>query len=173
MHRRYNAFLCLVAASGIVAAAETGPGPASWVGDLAPIGPADWNYDRASYLLERAGFGGTPEEIQALAAMSPHEAVRSLVYYQNVQDVALPPFHESGIFPSRDWAAQGVIRPLYTMVMGTYDKLPPEVRAVYMDPAATGVTEEMRRIAKTDKQAVNDGFFRYTFADRAETQRLE
>ena len=42
-------------------------GPAAWQNDLSPIGPADWNYDFAAHLLERAGFGGTPEEIQALA----------------------------------------------------------------------------------------------------------
>ena len=35
--------------------------PAAWTDDLAPI-PADgWNYARAAHLLERAGFGATPE----------------------------------------------------------------------------------------------------------------
>jgi hypothetical protein len=37
----------------------------AWQNDLAPINAADWNYDRAAHLLERAGFGGTPEEITA------------------------------------------------------------------------------------------------------------
>ena len=31
-------------------------GPVKWQNDLAPIGPADWNYDFAAHLLERAGF---------------------------------------------------------------------------------------------------------------------
>src|SRR5262245_58218778 len=36
--------------------------PASWTNDLSPIAADDWNYDRAAHLLERVGFGGTPEE---------------------------------------------------------------------------------------------------------------
>lgn len=50
-------------------------GPRSWVDDLTPIGEADWSYQRAAHLLERAGFGGTPGEIGRLAAMTPEEAV--------------------------------------------------------------------------------------------------
>ena len=43
------------------------PGPAAWRDDLAPLPRAEWSYDRAAHLLAHAGFGGTPEEIQALA----------------------------------------------------------------------------------------------------------
>ena len=50
-------------------------GPAAWQNDLTAIGASDWNYDFAAHLLERAGFGGTPEEIDALAKMTPREAV--------------------------------------------------------------------------------------------------
>lgn len=67
-----------------------------WENDLASIAPSDWNYDFAAHLLERAGFGGTPEEIEALARLSPAEAVRRLVYFQNIENV-LPPFDHSGI----------------------------------------------------------------------------
>jgi len=67
-----------------------------WENDLASIAPSDWNYDCAAHLLERAGFGGTPEEIQALARLSPAEAVRRLVYFQNIENV-LPAFDHSGI----------------------------------------------------------------------------
>ena len=42
----------------------------SWVDDLTPITTAEWNYDRAAHLLELAGLGGTPEEIERLAAMT-------------------------------------------------------------------------------------------------------
>src|SRR6476659_7131144 len=48
-------------------------GPVAWQNDLTPIGRADWNYDFAAHLLERAGFGGTPEEIEALAKMTPEQ----------------------------------------------------------------------------------------------------
>jgi hypothetical protein len=66
------------------------------VNDLTPIRPSDWNYGFAAHLIERAGFGGTPEEIQALAALTPTEAVRKLVYFQNVEN-NLAPFDHSGI----------------------------------------------------------------------------
>ena len=56
-----------------------GAGPASWTGDLTPITTADWSRNRAAHLLERAGFGGTPEEVDRLAAMTPEAAVRWLV----------------------------------------------------------------------------------------------
>ena len=32
-----------------------------WSGDLQPIAAAQWNRERAAHLLERAGFGGTPD----------------------------------------------------------------------------------------------------------------
>jgi hypothetical protein len=78
--------------------ANRGSGPIEWVGDLTPIGPEDWSYDRAAHLLERAGFGGTPEEIQRLASMTPAEAVDSLVDYEQIDNSHLPPFDESGIY---------------------------------------------------------------------------
>ena len=72
-------------------------GPASWQNDLKPIAAADWNYDSAAHLLERAGFGGTPEQIQALAKLTPQQAVARLVRFQGVDDSHLPPFDPSDI----------------------------------------------------------------------------
>jgi hypothetical protein len=71
-------------------------GPASWQNDLTPIGPPEWNYDFAAHLVERAGFGGTPAEIDALARLSPSAAIRRLVYFQDIEN-NLPPFDHSGI----------------------------------------------------------------------------
>ncbi len=81
--------------AGVPAGAEQGQGaagPSAWVGDLSPIGPADWSYDRAAHLLERAGFGGTPEEIQRLAAMTPEAAVSYLVDYESMDTSQMPVF---------------------------------------------------------------------------------
>jgi uncharacterized protein (DUF1800 family) len=64
---------------------------------LTPIGAADWNYDFAAHLLERAGFGGTPEEVEALAKMTPAQAVARLVRFTGADASALPPFEHSGI----------------------------------------------------------------------------
>lgn len=71
--------------------------PSAWKNDLSPISARDWNADRAAHLLARAGFGGTPEEIAKLAAKSPSDAVRSLVYFDKVDNSALKPFDHSGI----------------------------------------------------------------------------
>ena len=69
MLRPIEAVLVAAAAMAFLpcqASAQTA-GPAAWQNDLTPIAPTDWNYDFAAHLLERAGFGGTPDEIQALA----------------------------------------------------------------------------------------------------------
>src|SRR5436853_4607366 len=85
----------LIIASLPVSAPAQRTGRAQWQNDLTPIAASDWNYDFAAHLLERAGFGGTPEEIEALARLTPAEAVRRLVYFQNIEN-NLPPFDDSG-----------------------------------------------------------------------------
>ena len=73
--------------------------PAAWANDLSPIAPSDWNYDRAAHLLERAGFGGTPEDVEKLAAMTPAEAVDYLVDYESIDDSHLPVYVPSNTYP--------------------------------------------------------------------------
>lgn len=96
-------WLIALSIAALIAAATPMPGiakqagPAAWQGDLTPIGPEDWNYDFAAHLLERAGFGGTPDEIAVLAAMTPSDAVQSLVYFENVDNSHLKPFDHSGV----------------------------------------------------------------------------
>src|SRR6202050_3116005 len=92
MLRRIGAFLIAAAA----ASAQTA-GPAAWQNDLKPIAPADWNYDLAAHLLERAGFGGTPDEIQALAKRTPAQAVDRLVRFKGTDQSHLAAFDPSGI----------------------------------------------------------------------------
>ena len=74
------------------------PGPAGWKDDLAPIGAADWNYDRAAHLLAHAGFGGTPADIEKLADAGLERAVRSLVHYESIPNPRMQPFVESGLW---------------------------------------------------------------------------
>jgi uncharacterized protein (DUF1800 family) len=95
-----GALVAMSPSSGRLGAADrtaVGAGPASWSEDLSPIPPSDWSYDRAAHLLERAGFGGTPEDIQQLAAMTPLAAVQHLVSYRSLDAGDLPPFEHSGI----------------------------------------------------------------------------
>jgi hypothetical protein len=86
-----------LAPAALLSAFAQSAGPASWQNDLTPITPKDWNYDFAAQLLERAGFGGTPEEIQALANMTPTQAVARMVHFEGVGTGNLQPFDESGI----------------------------------------------------------------------------
>jgi hypothetical protein len=100
MLRRLGFFVALSAA---VAVAQTA-GPAAWQNDLTPIGAADWNYDFAAHLLERAGFGGTPEEIEALAKMTPAQAIARMVRFEGTDASQLPrydesPIHDPGLEP--------------------------------------------------------------------------
>jgi uncharacterized protein (DUF1800 family) len=74
------------------------PSDPAWVNDLSPIAASDWTYDRAAHLIERAGFGATPDEIARLAAMTPRAAVASLVDYAAIDDRDQRPFEESGIW---------------------------------------------------------------------------
>jgi uncharacterized protein (DUF1800 family) len=76
----------------------SGPGPVTWANDLSPIAGSDWSFDRAAHLLERAGFGGTPEEIARLAAMSPAEAVAALLDYESIANDHLTPFDPSSVW---------------------------------------------------------------------------
>src|SRR5262245_46846628 len=90
---------CAIVAStaGVRSAGDRiGAGPASWTNDLSPIAAADWSYDRAAHLIERAGFGATPPEIERLAAMTPRQAVDTLVDYESTDASNLKPFDESG-----------------------------------------------------------------------------
>jgi len=72
--------------------------PAAWTDDLDPISAAEWNYERAAHLIERAGFGETPAGVQRLAEMTPAEAVAWLVDFDPTDDGALTPFDHSDIF---------------------------------------------------------------------------
>ena len=55
-----------------------------WLDDLQPLPKREWNYERAQHLLERAGFGATPQEIEQLAQLTPAQAVTKLNREGNV-----------------------------------------------------------------------------------------
>lgn len=66
-------------------------------GRLSPLPDHEWDYGHARHLLERAGFGGTPDEIAKLTAMGLDAAVTALVEYEAIPD-RLPAFEHSGIW---------------------------------------------------------------------------
>ena len=100
MLRRIEAVL-IVATTAVLALPPAvmaqAAGPAAWQNDLKPIAASDWNYDFAAQLLERAGFGGTPDEIQALAKLTPQQAVARLVRFEGTDASHLAPFDASDI----------------------------------------------------------------------------
>ena len=88
--------------AGLATTAAFGHGgsepPAAWIDDLSPLPAEEWNHARAGHLIERAGFGATPEEIRVLAELSPEEAVDRIVEYASVDGSGLADFEESGIW---------------------------------------------------------------------------
>ena len=133
------------------------PGPASWQDDLTPITAADWNYDRAEHLLGRAGFSGTPEDIERLAAMTPGEAIRSLVYYDDIPNDHLQPFEHSGFWDE------------------TLAHFPPSRPAATDLALARGASMGVRvkpESVNRHMQPVSDRFFYWLRATQLETRRV-
>ncbi|HEY4284045.1 MAG TPA: DUF1800 domain-containing protein [Chthoniobacterales bacterium] len=58
---------------------------------LTPLPVSKWNEATAAHLLNRAGFGGTPSEIEAVQRKGPIAAVRDLVDFRNDALEAPPP----------------------------------------------------------------------------------
>lgn len=128
---------------------------ADGAGDLSPITPDEWNAAQAAHLLERAGFGGTSEEVARIAAMTPEDAVVRLVHHKNIPN-SLPAFDHSGVhdaglepFPASRPAATDLAR----------DK--GEAMGVKVKP------EGNRRL-----QPVANKFFYWLRASRLETHRM-
>ncbi len=93
MHRGLN----LVATATTLILFLSSPSILAQQDDLSPLSVSDWDYQAAAHLLERAGFGGTPDQIEALAALTPSKAVQSLVYFDPDNNRHLLPFQHSGI----------------------------------------------------------------------------
>src|SRR5437660_436597 len=53
---------------------------------LKPLSRAKWGFASAAHLLNRAGFGGPPGEIEKLAAQSPEQVVAYFVEYEKIPD---------------------------------------------------------------------------------------
>lgn len=130
-----------------------------WHCDLTPLDEADWTMARAAHLLERAGFGGTPEEVAALAALGVRGAVRRLVYFDGVPaagEDGLPPFEHSGIFD------QGL------------DPFPPSRPAATAaaSQAGHGLGVKVKPGGNRPLQPVVNRFFYWLRASRLETDRV-
>src|ERR1017187_7560903 len=56
-----------------------------------PLSSKNWDYAKAAHLLNRAGFGGPPAEIQKLADLGLDGAISSLLDYDNIPDPTADP----------------------------------------------------------------------------------
>ena len=123
--------------------------------DLRPVADAQWTSASAAHLLQRAGFGGRPDEVAALTALGPREAVRRLVRWQSVPEDFVA-FDESDLHdPS--------LEPFPA-------SRPAATDAAKRDGQAIGVAAKPsgnRRL-----QPVTNKFFYWLRASRLETQRL-
>jgi uncharacterized protein (DUF1800 family) len=132
------------------------PGPAAWVDDLGPLPRSEWSYDRAAHLLAHAGFGGTPEEIQALTDLGLEGAVESLVHYERTANPRLTPFVESGL-----WDPSLAAFP---------DSRPEATDRAEQQGASMGVV--VKPAGNRALQPVSDRFFYWLRATMLETRRL-
>ncbi len=144
--------------TGLLAASVVGPASAATDGvdDLTPITAAEWSRDKARHLLERAGFGGTPEDVDALAALGPEGAVRRLLYFEGVKATTLPAFEESGIFD------EGI------------DPFPPSRPATtaLADKHGEALGIKAKAAGNRPQQAIVNQFFYWLRASRLETERV-
>lgn len=53
---------------------------------LKPLPEQRWNFAAAAHLLNRAGFGGPPAEIERLVQLGPDKAVAALLDYEKIPD---------------------------------------------------------------------------------------
>jgi uncharacterized protein (DUF1800 family) len=67
---------------------------------LQPLSESRWNFEMAAHLLNRAGFGGPPVEIERLANLDQDEAISLLLDYEKIPDPSLNP----------DWAKPDPVR---------------------------------------------------------------
>ena len=126
-----------------------------WADDLSPIATGEWSRERAAHLLERAGFGGTPQDIARFAAMTPQAAVAALVDFKP-GDHTLPLFDESDIHEPG------------------LEPFPPSRPAVTNQAKLTGeaLGVKVKPTGNRRMQPVVDKFFYWLRASRLETDRL-
>ena len=92
--RRFRLAIALVASLWLLWPAVASSGTDAWQDDLGSIGSENWNAARAAHLLERAGFGGTPREVEAPTELGLSAAVDHML---RAEPGRLPAFAHSGV----------------------------------------------------------------------------
>ena len=146
---------CSALPCGVAYAAQDG-----WANDLTRIAKQDWTAARAAHLLERAGFGGTPEDVARYTALGPEAAVKALVDVSGSAQMNanrhLQPFDESDIHDAG------------------LEPFPASRPAATNQAKATGESLgiKVKPTGNRRMQPVVDKFFYWLRASRLETDRL-
>ncbi len=130
--------------------------PSDGKDDLRPIAQAQWTAAAAAHLLQRAGFGGRPDEIAALTALGPREAVRQLVRWQSVPDNFVA-FDESDLHDAS-------LEPFPASRPATTDAAKRDGQAIGVAAKPVGNNRRLQPVANR--------FFYWLRASRLETHRL-
>jgi uncharacterized protein (DUF1800 family) len=78
---------------------------ATAIGGLTPLDPKEWDHAKARHLLARAGFGGTPAEVDKLCKLGLHGAVDYLLEFHR-QPAPQTPFEAAPPEPADPLAAK-------------------------------------------------------------------
>jgi uncharacterized protein (DUF1800 family) len=106
---------------------------------LNPLPAAKWNYSTAAHLLNRAGFGGSPEEVEKLVKLGPDGAVDYFVDYEKTSDTTSAP----------DWAKPG------NGMMATMEKyrdVRRELQNASSDEEKRKIEEKRRRLQQEEQR---------------------
>ena len=155
MIRRLSVFVCVALFSShcvLFAATES----STRRNDLTPIAANEWNRTLATHLLERTGFGATPEEIELVSKLSPEQAVHRLVRFEGIENVPQKPFDHSGIFK--------------TGLDPFPSSRPATTKLAELQGEALGV--KVKESGNRPMQAVVNEFFYWLRASRLETDRV-
>ena len=106
---------------------------------LESLSSAQWNYSAAAHLLNRAGFGGSPAEIEKLVKLGLDKAVDSFVEYEKIPDSA----------PELNWAKPD---PGRVDKFLAFRKMQEQSRKESLTPEERRSMEEKRREMQRDEQ---------------------
>ena len=88
---------------------------------LKPLSKEGWNYETAAHLLNRAGFGGPPEEIARLAGLGHEAALSLLLDYEQMKDPTPNPAWKRGCHFMRDPLIDSKGRPIRPTISMIYE----------------------------------------------------
>lgn len=76
---------------------------------MKPLPVKEWDREKAAHLLRRAGFGGSPAEIDRLFEMGPEAAVSGLIDYHKIEYEVAPPYIDPMVRESPRLAEQRLL----------------------------------------------------------------